>query len=387
MIDMMREKHLFFPAYVDLPDAQIYTMFFPSQKKNAPVLIYNPGGPGGSAVEQILRQYSPYVYRDGKIMKNTGDMDLTLMFSLLYLDIPAGTGYSIAKKKIQYGDKNTVSTAVSVIQILLRYYKEYVGINPTLDFFGFSYAGKILPLIARDLYDQGYKIGGIVLFSGYTDPILQEIRPIMEYLLYNGLISSSEYSSLEDITNQIEKMLLLKQKDWKEIQKIYIDTLSSAWDIAQTDTYNIQNTIYRETILESIDVSMDNVDVKRSLGAKGVYNADASSFEIATYEGFLSSASSSLKYLSDREVLLLYMMGTLDGATLAKGTKDMMEQIYHVSLKGDKWMIGDIHIGRLSKINKNVYIGIVIGTGHSFDTKEGVIAFSTCLKYLHEYTA
>jgi len=392
MITDMRSKKMMYPLYVNMGDTMIFALFFPSVKRNAPVLIYNPGGPGGSGVGQILQTFSPYIYTDNGIERNSGANDLTQVFNLLYLDIPANTGYSISKKaNIQYGDEQTVKDAVFAINAVLRANSNYVGNNPVLSFFGFSYAGKIWPLIAEALLKQGHKIGGLALFSGYTDPILQEIRPLMEYLLYGGLITSSDYKRLEDNTNMIERMLL-QGGDWKKIQELYIDTVSEAWEIASAETYDIKIPSTVEDPLDKNQVDIDSLlntkDVKNAMGVSTTYNSEASSFGLQEYKGFLTSSIQSLKFLADNGVLIIYIMGTLDGATLAKGTRDMLEKAFNIKLQENRWFVSvddyNILIGKIATIKPNVIYGTVIGSGHSLDTDQGYLAFADVMHRLYD---
>jgi pimeloyl-ACP methyl ester carboxylesterase len=418
LITAMRRNKMMFPIYVDLPHARIFTVFFPARVKNAPVLLYNPGGPGGSGITDLFLRFAPYILSVDEneefiIEKNSGEDDITARFNLLYMDIPAGTGFSIPKdKSIHYGDVDTVDTAIRVIKAVLKAMRGYVGDSPTLDFMGFSYAGKIWPLIAQQLYMQGYKIGGLLLFSGYTSPILQEIRPIMEYLLYEGLITSSDYTRLDAMTDKIEEMLLKDTtgKNWRQIQKLYMKTITDAWEAASTDTYDTRNPSTVEDPLDkpslvvqrhhqrSSNISKDDTDdvqediflnmpiVQQALGVSTPFHSDASTFSIDEYQGFLAPATQALKFLAEKGVFIFYIMGSLDGATLAKGTKDMLEYMFNIKLKEKRWIVPvdgtPILIGKIAQVRPNVYYATVIGSGHSMNTPEGTIAFNSAMQSL-----
>lgn len=405
------------PLYVDLPDSRIFTLFFPSLKKNAPVLLYNPGGPGSSSISGILSMYSPLIfdYFTGKVSKNSGIFNLTERFNLIGIDVPANTGYSLIKKTPEeYGDPTTLRDYVIVLKTLLQQFKQYVGEKPVLDFFGFSYAGKILPLVAERMSKDGYKIGGLAIFSGYTDPLRQEIRPLMEYLYYMGLLTSTEYNKYEKITNDIEKMLL-SGADWRQVQDLYGEVGTMAWEAASADTFDTKLPSTVENPLDKplpdekedeeqemvIDIYFNNPAVMKAIGANTPFSDQASMVDPITYKGFLQPATDALKYLADKGVLIFYVMGTMDGATLARGTEDMMEYLFSTKIDGSRWFVmGEKYadsslsgkedassyslVGKISKIRPNVYYAVIIGSGHSMESKEGFLATAAVLDALSQ---
>lgn len=422
MIRLMRDRGQMYPMYVDLLQSRIFTLFFPSKQRDASVLIYNPGGPGGSGLPQIFENFAPMVLseQNGRIetTENEGVYSLTNRFHLLYIDIPADTGFSIAKDNgpVQYGDPTTIEDAVRVINAVLKTYRRFVGENPVVDFFGFSYAGKIWPLIAQRLIQNGRRVGGLAIFSGYTDPIRQEIRPLMEYLLYAGFISSTDYTQLERMTDQIEQQIREDPtgKNWRNIQELYMRTIIAAWEAASVDTYDITNPSTVEDPLDKpditfrhlirqgnigevidMDILLNDPIVQEALGVNVPYYSNASTFDIETYEGFLASAAGALKFLADRGVVIFYIMGSLDGATLAKGTKDMMEVTFRTRLQERRWIINLeniipnanrnlILVGKVAQVRPNVYYGTVIGSGHSLESEQGIIAFIAVMDALYK---
>jgi carboxypeptidase C (cathepsin A) len=84
-------------------------------KNTAPVVLWLNGGPGCTSMLGFLQEISPYVLSENQTY-NAGD-DLTYnphnwltVANLLFIDAPAGTGYSInldPKEKYEYNDENT----------------------------------------------------------------------------------------------------------------------------------------------------------------------------------------------------------------------------------------------------------------------------------------
>ena len=395
MLKRMRDEKLMIPIYIDLPFTRTFALFFPSKMKGAPLLVFSPGGPGETGYDSIFKEYSPYIYDEEtkSIKKNSGPYNLTSRFNLLYIDAPGDVGYSVVKKPEVYGDQVFTNQVVRVIKMIV---KQYGLENNAIDFFGYSYAGKIWPLVAEQLYKEGYKIGGLAIFSGYTDPIRQEIRPLNEFLLYGGLINSSEYQRLESATDQIERLVQTDyDKNWRQAQSLYINTLTNAWGIASAFTYDVKlPSLFVDPLDKDededplISAFMSSSQVKTILGVPQsvTFHPEATVYSILTYKGFLQSSAQALKFLADQGVPIIFVMGTMDGAVIAKGTRDMMQSLFNTRLVEERWFYpldnGEKLIGKISKVRPNVYYGTVIGSGHSLDTVEGSLGFIASMQYL-----
>lgn len=445
----MRNNGIFEPTYIKYEDNMIYTLFFPSQSdKDAPLLVFYPGGPGGSGLYAMFSEYGPYRYNPSTDTWERNEiMDLTSKYNLLYMDISEDTGYSYMvdnsdentdtnNKEIDI-DKNKHNTlndkylSEMMTVAIEEIYDDKISVkntpiyvnnhntkNTPISLFGFSYAGKLLPMVARNLIEDGYDVDAVGIFSGYTDPLKQEIRPIAEYLLYIGGISNSEYQEMEKLSIQVESLINNAQaidstnthignKYWKEAQTLYSELISNIWARSALDTYNID-----DDILESMGIGNDNTGfdinkifndptVMEILGAKSDYK-DVASFDIDTdYSGFLMPATSDLKWIIDHGVFVLYFMGSFDGATFIKGTKDMFTDLYG-NVDEQIWSkyelpnlqnISDIDketiepdneiYGKISIVNPNLAYGVIYSEGHSFAGQRGQSAFPVLFDYLY----
>lgn len=414
----MRNNGIFEPTYIKYDNNMIYTIFFPTRSNddNTPLLLFYPGGPGGSGLYSMFSEYGPYLYNPSTdIWKRNEIMDLTSRYNLLYMDISEDTGYSyiIDNKDYKHNTLNDKYLSEMMTVALEEIYNDKNNkgtLNIPISLFGFSYAGKLLPMVARNLIEDGYNVDTIGIFSGYTDPLKQEIRPIAEYLLYIGGISNSEYQEMEKLCIQIESLIDSAEihscnKYWKEAQTLYSELISKIWARSALDTYNIENDVLESMGIGSystfdINEIFNDPIVMEIMGAKSDYK-DIASFDIdKDYSGFLIPATSDLKWVIDHDVFVLYFMGSFDGATFIKGTKDMFTDMYgntdeeiwskytipYLSNNDiDKKSINpDNQIyGKISIVNPNLAYGVIYSEGHSFTGQRGQYAFPILFEYLY----
>lgn len=397
------QKLKFLSTYTDEDHTLVYSIFFPCKDKEAPVLLFNPGGPGDSGLLQIFEYYLPYAYNIA--MDNWIDNsinDLTKSFNLIYIDFPANVGYSKVIRKTIYGDQQSTNMVTSVITKLLQKYHLFKN---NINFFGYSYAGKIWPMVALKLKMSGYKVNGLAIFSGYTDPVLQEIRSLTEYLMYNGAINNDSYDKYELLTNKIESLLSMKIPNVIEATKLYKELDSGIFDITGLQQYNVSDDIYNsggklkhsiENVLHTADALFNNKDVKVSLGSNTEYHVETPLFDpLNSYVGFLTSSRDSLKTLGDMDVFILYFMGSFDASTLAKGTRDMFNMMYGTPINEDIWSYRkitnadnqpNIIYGKIVKYKSNVYYGTIYAEGHDLSGPRGLEAFNMIMKFLYSRT-
>lgn len=422
----MKSHGIFFPEYVKLDGIDVFTLVIPSNIPNAPTLIYNPGGPGASGIMHIFIEYTPYVFdiRSGTWKRNSGVKDISSWANLIYVDAPGNTGYSIVTGSLPYNDQTSTSIFTETIETLLDHY----GWNKNpIDFFGFSYAGKIWPLVAQQMLLDGYNIHALVIFSGYTDPVRQEVAPLLEYVSEIGGLSNKTYKDLQPLSNEIQSLLSGKvtQQSLDKAQQLYFQMMPEAWGDTELVPHNIRMTA--RSIAEQGGGTVENTDddafidvgeilptpeieesnkeeeisllnlsaVKEIFGVNTHWNAGATSFTIPGYQGFLSSSISALKFLGQKGVIILYFMGSFDGATIAKGTKDMLESTFG-PLDEYVWVdkaannpseaINTTIYGKIGQVQNplypHVYYGVAYDTGHSFDGPKGEIAFEIVMGYL-----
>lgn len=74
----------------------IHYVFFPSQNdpSNDPLLIWFAGAPGCSALLACFHENGPFIFEPGRVTFTLNEHSWNKKASILYLELPAGTGFS-----------------------------------------------------------------------------------------------------------------------------------------------------------------------------------------------------------------------------------------------------------------------------------------------------
>jgi len=153
----------------------LYYYFVQSERDPAkdPVVLWLNGGPGWSSFDGFVYEQGPFNFRAGNQSKSLPQLDLnpyswSKVSSMIYLDSPAGTGFSVSANTSDYhtGDLKTASDSHLFLLKWFQNYPEFLG-NP---FFisGESYAGVYVPTLSNEIV-KGIEIGlqPAINFKGY----------------------------------------------------------------------------------------------------------------------------------------------------------------------------------------------------------------------------
>ncbi|CAG7824387.1 unnamed protein product, partial [Allacma fusca] len=165
---------------------------FKNQNPNAPLIFWLQGGPGSSSLTGIFNENGPFVVdkRNNLKFRNTS---WTLTHSVLYIDQPAGTGYSFTQDDRGYA-RSQDDVARDLYSALVQFFHMF-PCNIKNDFYlsGSSYAGKYVPALAHKIHHENrntpaikINMKGLAIGSGYTDPI--SLLDYGSYLYNIGLL-------------------------------------------------------------------------------------------------------------------------------------------------------------------------------------------------------
>ena len=153
------------------PGRQYFYWLCPARTgdKAAPLLVWLNGGPGSSSMMGLFLENGPYfVSDDGSL--HTRNASWNNKFDVLYVDQPAGTGFSVASSPDAYAtNQDDVAEAFSAF--LANFYRAYPDARTKqLWLTGESYAGKYLPAIAARFVTHGIPVAGVAIGNGLTVP-------------------------------------------------------------------------------------------------------------------------------------------------------------------------------------------------------------------------
>lgn len=134
---------------------------------NAPLVLWMNGGPGCSSVYGLLSENGPFrVNYNGKTL-HSNPFSWNLVANVLYLEAPAGVGFSYLPSKNYTTDDNM--TALNNYQALLSFFTKFPEFKSN-DFYitGESYGGYYVPTLSVlvALYPDKFNFKGFVVGNG-----------------------------------------------------------------------------------------------------------------------------------------------------------------------------------------------------------------------------
>jgi cathepsin A (carboxypeptidase C) len=216
------DKHLFYWFFEKRSSQDSTTSEHDSSSSSSqqiPMIVWLTGGPGCSSTLALLTENGPCsVAEDGK-STNLNPYSWTEAAHVLWLDQPAGVGYSYGEMT-DTNEEMISEDAYYFLQGFFKTHPEYSQ-NP-LFIVGESYGGHYAPAIAHKIWLKNKKssggeglihliLGGLAVGNGLTNPIEQyKWYPEMAYNNSHGIKTVSE-STYDAMTSAVDKCVELIQ--------------------------------------------------------------------------------------------------------------------------------------------------------------------------------
>jgi len=122
------------------------------QAAKDPIIVWFNGGPGCSSMEGLFAEHGPFVFDDGENVIKPNPEPWNKRANLLYIESPAGVGYSFAKTldDRNHNDMTTSEDAFAALQSFFKAFTEYLPNDLYIS--GESYAGIYVPYLSWQLH-------------------------------------------------------------------------------------------------------------------------------------------------------------------------------------------------------------------------------------------
>ena len=186
----------------DVEGNELFYLFCVSQSEEPlkdPVLLWLNGGPGCSSMSGLLTENGPVVidlYK-GFLYRNDGSWNLKA--NVIYLDSPAGVGFSKSIDETQeFDDEKTAKGIVAALKNFFTEFPDYT--NNEFYISGESYAGSYIPALTEEIYKEEPKsinLKGILIGNGLTNFETDVERSMVEFAYYHSLIGVELFQEFE----------------------------------------------------------------------------------------------------------------------------------------------------------------------------------------------
>ena len=297
------------------PGRQYFYWLCPARTgdKAAPLLIWLNGGPGSSSMMGLFLENGPYwIADDGSL--HTRNASWNNKYDVLYVDQPAGTGFSVASSPDAYAtSQDDVAEAFSAF--LANFYGAYPDARKKqLWLTGESYAGKYLPSIAARFVTHGIPVAGVAIGNGLTVPREMTLTVPASYYAV-GILDQSQrdraYRLALDIAAHIDAGRWSNATAARSVLFDYIDGANGPNTAPNVDSI----LKYGEYDESGISAFLNSAETKRSslnLPADATWRQSSSIVHEHLYEDIMKPYSALLEPVLAAGVPVLLYQGQLD---------------------------------------------------------------------------
>jgi len=171
-----------------------YWMFLSNNNPQTdPVVLWLTGGPGCSSELAIFFENGPWTIDKTTLQLIPNPYSWNNNVSILYVDQPAGTGFSYANQYYISNETQVATEMYTFIQSFMTKFPQFKN-NP---FFvtGESYAGHYVPAVSSYIITENangknpkINLQGVAIGDGFIDPV-KTAKSWGPYAYYHGLIS------------------------------------------------------------------------------------------------------------------------------------------------------------------------------------------------------
>ncbi|XP_069507337.1 lysosomal protective protein isoform X2 [Ambystoma mexicanum] len=162
----------------------------------SPVVLWLNGGPGCSSLDGLLTEHGPFLIQPDGITLEYNPESWNTIVNMLYLESPAGVGFSYSD------DKNYATNDTEVAMNNYLALKEFFRLFPEYsknEFFitGESYGGVYVPTLSElVMEDPSINLQGIAVGNGLSSYASNQ-NSLVNFAYYHGLVGDRLWSDLQ----------------------------------------------------------------------------------------------------------------------------------------------------------------------------------------------
>ncbi|XP_030832107.1 lysosomal protective protein [Strongylocentrotus purpuratus] len=162
-----------------------------------PLIVWLGDGPGCSALYSILAGNGPYLVKENGYDLDYNDNSWNKFANILYIESPAGVGFSYSTDGLTKSDDNQVtSDHVAALQFFLTEFPEVISLPMYI--MGEGYGGVYAPLLALKIQQTTNitTLKGFAVGNGMTSEE-QLANSLIYFTYYRGIIGDQLWSTLQ----------------------------------------------------------------------------------------------------------------------------------------------------------------------------------------------
>jgi len=154
--------------------------FFESRDSpsTSPVIVWLTGGPGCSSMLALFAENGPCTVNDDGTSTKVNPYSWTSHANVLWIDQPAGTGFSYGDADdYDHNEQEVSDDLYHFLKDFFTTYSQYANLD--LFIFGESYGGHYVPAVSFQIFTENQKdssplrLKGLGIGNGLTDPMIQ----------------------------------------------------------------------------------------------------------------------------------------------------------------------------------------------------------------------
>ncbi|PKA59508.1 Serine carboxypeptidase II-3 [Apostasia shenzhenica] len=393
-----------YSGYVTVDASAGRTLFYyfaeaPQDPSTKALVLWLNGGPGCSSLGAgAMQELGPFrVNSDGKSL-HANDYAWNNLANVIFLESPAGVGFSYSNTSSDYqktGDTSTAADAHAFLINWLERFPQYKG----RDFFitGESYAGHYIPELASLILKSNaassntvINLKGIAIGNAYVDGSTNE-KATYDYYWTHALIGDETYKAIQSSckfsaaeTADCEEALNAARREAGNI-----DSYNIYAPLCQRSSSSNKAIIYEPDPCAGFYVNnyLNNAEVQKALHVKGTSSSPYPWSFCSDVLGYWRDSPETtlpiIKQLIGSGLRVWLYSGDQDAVVPVTSTKDSIEKLgLSVATPWQAWYTNG-EVGGYVVVYKGLTFATVRGAGHmvpSYQPERALTLFSNFLK-------